>query len=70
MKWRPAKEVPDKPGEYSCKTSKGRLVVAEKKPETKFLVIKNPHFIRSNEKITFWLDEEIQPENQNPPAEK
>lgn len=59
MKWKPSKEPPEKPGEYSCKTNKGRLIVAEKKEDSKFLVAKNPHYLRSSEKIVSWLDEEI-----------
>lgn len=59
MRWKSSKEVPDKLGEYACKTNKGRYVVAEKKPESKFLIVKNPHYLKSNEKIAFWLDEEI-----------
>lgn len=67
MKWKSSKEPPEKSGEYSCKTSKGRLIVAEKKEDSKFLVAKNPHYLRSNEKIVSWMDEEIPeiPENKN-----
>lgn len=70
MKWKPAKEAPEKPGEYSCKTNKGRLVVAEKKADAKFLVIKNPHYLKSNERISHWLDEEIQTETENTDSAK
>lgn len=70
MKWIPAKQAPEKPGEYSCKTSKGRYIVAEKKPDVKYLVVKNPHYLKSNEKILLWLDEEEPVITENTTTEK